>query len=109
MGSLLYANTASAALLRMWECEVGQPAPQYWRELVAQVIDSKENQTVDIECEKKVYEIIVARVPEASYVNVYGRDLTERKLAEAELIQSEALFRALFELSPDSIVVIDSS
>jgi PAS domain S-box-containing protein len=106
-GSLLYANTASAALLRMWECEVGQPAPQYWRELVAQVIDSKENQTVDIECEKKVYEIIVARVPEASYVNVYGRDLTERKLAEAELIQSEALFRALFELSPDSIVVID--
>jgi len=52
-GSLLYANTASAALLRMWECEVGQPAPQYWRELVAQVIDSKENQLLILNARKK--------------------------------------------------------
>ena len=35
------------------------------------------------------------------------RDITERKLAETERNQSEALFRALFELSPDSIVLID--
>jgi len=35
------------------------------------------------------------------------RDINENKLAEAERNQSEALFRALFELSPDSIVLID--
>ena len=34
-------------------------------------------------------------------------DITERELAEAARKQSEAVFRALFELSPDSIVLID--
>ncbi|HVF26076.1 MAG TPA: PAS domain S-box protein, partial [Anaerolineales bacterium] len=35
------------------------------------------------------------------------RDITQRKQAEAALEQSETLFRGLFDLSPDAIVVID--
>ena len=35
------------------------------------------------------------------------RDITRRKQAEAGLEQSETLFRGLFDLSPDAIVVID--
>jgi PAS domain S-box-containing protein/putative nucleotidyltransferase with HDIG domain len=106
-GSLMYANTASAALLQMWGSGVGEPAPQFWRELVSQGLASMENITVDVECAGKVYSMFVAPVAEADYVDVYGRDVTESKLAEAERNQSEALFRALFELSPDSIVLID--
>ena len=34
-------------------------------------------------------------------------DITRRKQAEAALAQSETLFRGLFDLSPDSVVVID--
>ncbi|HSJ86330.1 MAG TPA: response regulator [Anaerolineales bacterium] len=34
-------------------------------------------------------------------------DVTERKKAETALEQSETLFRALFDLSPDAVVVID--
>jgi two-component system sensor histidine kinase/response regulator len=34
-------------------------------------------------------------------------DVTERKQAEAKLEQSETMFRALFDLSPDAVVVID--
>jgi PAS domain S-box-containing protein len=106
-GIVMYANTASAAFLQMWGSGVGEPAPQFWRELVSQGLASTENKTVDIECAGKVYSMFVAPVAEAGYVDVYGRDITERKLAEAERNQSEALFRALFELSPDSIVLID--
>jgi len=36
-----------------------------------------------------------------------NQDITGRKQAEAALQQSEALFRTLFELSPDAIVLID--
>jgi diguanylate cyclase (GGDEF)-like protein/PAS domain S-box-containing protein len=36
-----------------------------------------------------------------------ARNITERKQAEIAQQQSEALFRALFELSPDSVVIID--
>jgi len=35
------------------------------------------------------------------------RDITRRKKAEAALEQSESLFRGLFDLSPDAVVVID--
>jgi len=35
------------------------------------------------------------------------RDITQRKQAEAKLEQSESLFRGLFDLSPDAVVVID--
>jgi PAS domain S-box-containing protein len=34
-------------------------------------------------------------------------DITRRKQAESALAQSETLFRGLFDLSPDSVVVID--
>jgi PAS domain S-box-containing protein len=35
------------------------------------------------------------------------RDVTRQKEAEADLEQSESLFRGLFDLSPDAVVVID--
>jgi len=104
----MYANTASEALLHLWACAVGGSAPQSWRDLAARALATKENKTVDIECNGKIYSMIVTPVAEPGYVNIYGRDITESKLAEAAHIQSEALFRELFELSPNSIVLIDS-
>ena len=35
------------------------------------------------------------------------RDITLRKQAEAKLEESETLFRGLFDLSPDAVVVLD--
>ena len=35
------------------------------------------------------------------------RDITERKRAEAALLESNAQFRTLFEASPDAIMLID--
>src|SRR5258706_14343771 len=34
-------------------------------------------------------------------------DITERKQVESRLEESETLFRALFDLSPDAVIVID--
>ena len=36
-----------------------------------------------------------------------SRDITELRLAEAALAENETLFRALFDLSPDAVIVID--
>ena len=106
-GIVMYANTASEPLLHLWACALGGSAPLFWRDLAAQALATKENKTVDVECNGKMYSMIVTPVAEPGYVNIYGRDITESKLAETAHNQSEALFREIFELSPNSIVLID--
>jgi PAS domain S-box-containing protein/putative nucleotidyltransferase with HDIG domain len=84
-GIVMYANVASGALLGMWGCAVGGSAPQFWRDLVAQALARKENEHVDIECDGKVYSMIVSPVTESGYVNLYGRDITERIQGEEKI------------------------
>ena len=69
----------------MWDCAVGSYAPQSWRDLIAQALASGQNKSIDVECAEKVYSFFVAPVVEAGYVNLYGRDITERKRAEEAL------------------------
>jgi PAS domain S-box-containing protein len=78
-GIVMYANSASGALLGMWGCAVGGTAPQLWHDLAAKTLASRENKTVDIECDGKIYSMDITPVTEPGYVNLYGRDITERK------------------------------
>ena len=47
------------------------------------------------------------KTDEGYRIGAIVRDITERKRAEAALIESNARFRTLFEASPDAIVLID--
>jgi signal transduction histidine kinase len=83
-GTILYANEAGQALLRDWGCAVGSYAPPFWRDLVTEVLASRSTKTVEIQHGEQVWSFFVAPIIDASYVNLYGRDITERKQAEAE-------------------------
>ncbi len=84
-GMILYANEASQALMREWGCSVGSRPPAPWPETIRQALASQSSRVIDLKCGDLIYSFFVAPVPHAGYVNLYARDITERKRAEETL------------------------
>ena len=82
---VLYANDASQPILENWGTREGDALPaEVWARL--QHAASLGTQSpLAIVCGAREFELIVAPVLEYQYVNVYGRDVTERKDAERQL------------------------
>jgi len=90
-GVLLYANESSLPLLEHWGCETGQALPAEWRKLAGCALRSGELQTGEAECAESTFTLLFKPLVDGSYVNIYGQDITERKGAEALLVQNEKL------------------
>jgi PAS domain S-box-containing protein len=84
-GHIVYANNASAPLLSTWERERGQNLPDDWRGQTSAVLETGLPKEVEINCQGRVFSCILAPVLEERYVNIFGRDITERKRAEEEV------------------------
>jgi len=90
-GTILYANSASMACLNAWERCVGQRLPEPWNQKAAEVLESGAREEVEIECGGLVHSVMFTPVPDAGYVNLYARDITQRRQAEEQLRQSQKL------------------
>jgi signal transduction histidine kinase len=84
-GTILYANAASESLLREWRSQIGQSAPGYIVDFAAKVLDSGLGERLELEHMGRTFSFAVVPVAEAGYVNLYGRDITDRVRAEEEL------------------------
>jgi PAS domain S-box-containing protein len=84
-GTVLYANAAGSEILKTWGCKVGEQAPEHWHQYILRILKSGSNEELEAKCGDRVFSLIMAPVPDAGYVNVYGTDITGRKLAEENL------------------------
>ncbi|MFB3820008.1 MAG: PAS domain-containing protein, partial [Candidatus Methylomirabilales bacterium] len=105
-GTLLYANAASQPLLAAWGCAVGSrlsrrsPFLEVWT--VGHAVEH------EFACEGRVYSLVCVPFQGEGYVNVYGRDITQRKRAERALADSQHLLHSILEQASEGITVRDA-
>ena len=82
---LLYANSAAEHLSNGMKCTVGDPATGEWVRTLNETRESGTRREVERECDSRSYILLISPVARTSHVNIYGRDVTELKQAEAEI------------------------
>ena len=87
-GIVLYANRSAAALTGPWQCETGRPASEPLTRLVRETLAKGQPSQMDVESGSQVFSFVLAPIAANDYVNLYGRDTTERKRAEEALRQT---------------------
>ena len=87
-GLLLYANPHAQKLLDTWNCKVGQPFPEPWQGPLQETLNTESTRESEIQLDNRFFHFYFVPVQEQGYVNIYASDITESKLAEAELQQA---------------------
>lgn len=100
-GTLLYANPASRPLLEAAGVKIGDQLPPSFLGTIEEAFSSATNRMLDIKIGTRTFSFQVVPVRDLSYVNLYGRDVTDQRKAE-EVVQRQA---DLIELSPDAMFV----
>ena len=95
-GQVLYINAAGLRLLGDHDWQLGVPAPAMLGRLVDTVLGAGEAGEFDLPLHHgRVFSFSCVPVPDKGYANLYGRDVTERKQAEAAMRRErESLPRA---------------
>jgi PAS domain S-box-containing protein len=94
-GMVLYSNKAGFPLLDVWGCQVGQSLPGHLHQLVQSAINCGRTQQVETKCGDCIFFLTLAPVVDSGYVNVYGLDITEKKLAKQKLLEYQAQLKSL--------------
>jgi PAS domain S-box-containing protein len=100
-GTLLYSNAAAETLLKQIGNSTGDPLPPSFLPWVQKAFASGLNQMLSVRVGAQEYSFQVVPIRDLSYVNLYGREVTDQRKAE-EIVQRQA---DLIELSPDAMFV----
>ena len=87
-GKLLYANRSSATLLKSLGWKPAETLPGDWRQHALQALSSGCSKEMELTCEEVVYSLLLVPVSDLEYLNIYGRDISERKHMEEQLRKS---------------------
>ena len=83
--SILYANPASRPLLDGLGWSPGKPVPAAWRARLEAVAEAGERAEMEVVAGARTYSLLFCPATDSGQMNVYGRDITERKRAEIEI------------------------
>lgn len=83
-GVITYANAASDPILEFLGVTRAQLIPLNWRSKIEYALNQKKDYESEIELGGRIYSLLIAPIAELDYVNLYARDITGRRAAEAD-------------------------
>ena len=89
-GTLLYANRGAARLLEEWQIGVGGSTPDLVRQSVESALAKGLPGDLEVKSDGRDISFMVIPLPELGYANLYGRDVTAHRQAEAALSRLNA-------------------
>lgn len=92
---VFYANSPALDLLNDGNSGIGRLILPCFRQAISQAFESRSRREIDVKYKKQVFSFEIMPVADADYVNIYGRDITERNRAEEKLRNSREQLRNL--------------
>jgi len=91
---IIYANKAAENLFDI--CSEDK-LPRILKNYVENSYNEKIVKSFEINLKDRIYSLTITPVKDVNYVNIYGMDITDRKVAEQIIIDSEKKYRDAFE------------
>ena len=88
-GRLLYSNDPGMKIIDDWKTAIGDYVPKNIKEFVNNVLQHKQYQEIEASVGSTHYTLRFVPRSARRYVNVYGRDDTEQKQAEMDLLEAK--------------------
>jgi hypothetical protein len=82
-GLLMYANPASASLLRALGASVGAPLPPDLETRVRSAADPAPTHVLEVEAAGRMYRLKAVAIGGLGFINIYGTEVTELEAVEA--------------------------
>ena len=101
-GILLNANPASVERIFGENTKPGTKMPEKWNEPIQQVLQLNKKRSIEMEVDRITFLFELIPIVESKYLNVYGKDITQRKKSKEKNVE----LLSLLNLSNDSIFVI---
>jgi len=103
---VLYTNQSGQKLL---EIQKGCKIPEFLKEYISESLSSNKIQEVELPIKDQIYSFAITPIKEKTYVNIYGKDITERKKSEKALLNEKAFTETALNAQRDTFFVFDPS
>jgi len=87
--TLLYSNSPGLSFLSGWKGQIGDQIPSPFVKLLNRTKIKKEDSKLEIFQNNETFEFDIVNVPEMNYFNIYGHNITQRKIAESNMTISK--------------------
>jgi PAS domain S-box-containing protein len=105
-GTLMYSNRASKSMLEELLGSI-QKLPEQWHRYLTEALSSGKKKSFEEQVNGLTYRFVAVPVISEGYVNIYGEDITERKRAEQELLETRDYLENLLNYANAPIIVWD--